>query len=516
MSDTSASAVMNQRLRMASSSALRVVYSADDESDENDDIETVSDDPPAMARSESQNDLFQPVNPMVVLGPQHVPAVPPRVRRPPIHRPGQEFDAFEHHFESTLPCPEDQLPAFALKPVPPSQEIKCKISRKRAIASGGRSYPSYELYIQDEDREVFLLSARKRNYISKSSHYVISTKRLNECTGDSVVAHVRSNFIGTAFSIHDNAESSSKMKFGVHEEFGAVLYEPNILGVKGPRKMTVILPAMSKDGQRVPLRPQNERETLLLRGRQDIDNTIHVMHNKTPQWNAETESFVLNFNTRVTMASVKNFQIVHDHDLDYILMQFGRVESDKFTMDFKYPMTAVQAFGIALTSFDAKLAENAQFLSYKKELAKMATLSADAKVAYEDVRNDSTPTNWLLLEYADDKSDNIILSGSGNGGLEEAKTKLDDNKPAFGFVRVVVGNDELSQRVKFLFFTWCGSGVKVMRKAKLSIHIANVKQVLQTFSVEVSATTLDDLKESEMVSLIKKSMGANYDGQGSR
>ncbi|KAI8839475.1 hypothetical protein BJ741DRAFT_599435 [Chytriomyces cf. hyalinus JEL632] len=146
----------------------------------------------------------------------------------------------------------------------------------------------------------------------------------------------------------------------------------------------------------------------------------------------------------------------------------------------------------------------------------MATLSADAKVAYEDVRNDSTPTNWLLLEYADDKSDNIILSASGNGGLEEAKTKLDDNKPAFGFVRVVVGNDALSQRVKFLFFTWCGVGVKVMRKAKLSIHIANVKQVLQTFSVEVSATTLDDLTESEMVSLIKKSMGANYDGQGTR
>lgn len=42
--------------------------------------------------------------------------------------------------------------------------------------------------------------------------------------------------------------------------------------------------------------------------------------------------------------------------VDYIVMQFGRTGPDHFTMDFKYPMCLVQAFAIALTSFDAKLA----------------------------------------------------------------------------------------------------------------------------------------------------------------
>ncbi|KAJ3134689.1 hypothetical protein HK100_003410 [Physocladia obscura] len=139
----------------------------------------------------------------------------------------------------------------------------------------------------------------------------------------------------------------------------------------------------------------------------------------------------------------------------------------------------------------------------------MASIAAEAKIAYEDVRNDTTPTNWLLLEYADDRSDNIVLGSSGTGGLAEIKTKLEDvntnkNKAAFGFVRVVVGNDELSQRVKFLFFTWCGPGVKVMRKAKLSVHISSVKQVLQTFSTEIAASELDDLNEDSVVTLIKK------------
>ena len=35
----------------------------------------------------------------------------------------------------------------------------------------------------------------------------------------------------------------------------------------------------------------------------------------------DTQSYVLNFHGRVTQASVKNFQIVHDNDVDYIVMQ---------------------------------------------------------------------------------------------------------------------------------------------------------------------------------------------------
>jgi tubby-related protein 1 len=44
-----------------------------------------------------------------------------------------------------------------------------------------------------------------------------------------------------------------------------------------------------------------------------MDNLIEL-HNKTPVWNDDTQSYVLNFHGRVTQASVKNFQIVHDSD----------------------------------------------------------------------------------------------------------------------------------------------------------------------------------------------------------
>jgi len=41
---------------------------------------------------------------------------------------------------------------------------------------------------------------------------------------------------------------------------------------------------------------------------------------------------------------------------EYVVMQFGRVSEDVFTMDFSYPLCAMQAFGIALSSFDNKIA----------------------------------------------------------------------------------------------------------------------------------------------------------------
>lgn len=41
------------------------------------------------------------------------------------------------------------------------------------------------------------------------------------------------------------------------------------------------------------------------------NENIVCLVNKSPTWNEQTQSYVLNFHGRVTQASVKNFQIVH-------------------------------------------------------------------------------------------------------------------------------------------------------------------------------------------------------------
>lgn len=121
----------------------------------------------------------------------------------------------------------------------------------------------------------------------------------------------------------------------------------------------------------------------------------------------------------------------------------------------------------------------------------------------------------LLLSYPDN-SDTIALTETGEGGLEEFVSKLRPDQAAFGYVRAVIGNDTLSQRAKFVFVSWCGPEVKVMRKAKLSVHIADVKNFIKNFAIEVSASQPEDLAANEVELKLRKAMGANYDRQASQ
>ncbi|XP_008051154.2 tubby-related protein 3-like [Carlito syrichta] len=120
--------------------------------------------------------------------------------------------------------------------------------------------------------------------------------------------------------------------------------------------MSVIIPGMNMNHERVSFQPQNDNESLLSRWQNKAMENLIELHNKAPVWNADTQSYVLNFHGRVSQASVKNFQIVHESDPDYIVMQFGRVADDVFTLDYNYPLCALQAFAIGLSSFDTKLA----------------------------------------------------------------------------------------------------------------------------------------------------------------
>ena len=242
----------------------------------------------------------------------------------------------------------------------------------------------------------------------------------------------RSNFLGTKFIIYDtqppynntqlsppgrsrrfySKKVSPKVPSGSYN-IAQVTYELNVLGTRGPRRMHCTMysiPASSLEpGGSVPGQPE-----LLPRSLEDsfrsisfsksIDNSTEfsssrfsdiftagneeevgkerplVLKNKAPRWHEQLQCWCLNFRGRVTVASVKNFQLIAatqppaasaptpsqpattqpapttQSDHDKIILQFGKVGKDMFTMDYRYPLSAFQAFAICLTSFDTKLA----------------------------------------------------------------------------------------------------------------------------------------------------------------
>jgi tubby-related protein 1 len=70
------------------------------------------------------------------------------------------------------------------------------------------------------------------------------------------------------------------------------------------------------------------------------------MKNKAPRWHEQLQCWCLNFKGRVTVASVKNFLLVaaaepYQYDSvaeqDKVILQFGKIGKDIFTMDYRYP-----------------------------------------------------------------------------------------------------------------------------------------------------------------------------------
>ena len=68
-----------------------------------------------------------------------------------------------------------------------------------------------------------------------------------------------------------------------------------------------------------------------------------------------------------------------------------------------------------------------------------------------------------------DRSDKLLVTATGTGGLAELQEKLDSAKASYAYVRITYSNDKESQREKFILVTWIGPGCKIMRKAKVRL-----------------------------------------------
>ncbi|KAK6902739.1 hypothetical protein I203_107998 [Kwoniella mangroviensis CBS 8507] len=137
----------------------------------------------------------------------------------------------------------------------------------------------------------------------------------------------------------------------------------------------------------------------------------------------------------------------------------------------------------------------------------------DPKIAeaYEKIRSNNDETTWLLLDYESDKSNTLTLTKTGTGNIEELAKEFQPQRASFAYAKVRYENDEHSFREKFVLVIWIGEEVKIMRRAKVSVHLADVKSVLRAYSIEVSASTPSDLKQDDVVTRLRRAGGANYD-----
>ncbi|KAB2019190.1 hypothetical protein ES319_D08G281000v1 [Gossypium barbadense] len=271
----------------------------------------------------------------------------------------------------------NQMTFLNIYPGPRNLPNQCIITRNKKNST---FYLYLALSPSFTDKGKFLLAARRYR---QGAHieYIISLDADDLSEGSNAyVGKLSSDFLGTNFTIFDSQPPHSGAKPGSSRasrrfaskqispqvpagnfKVGQLSYKFNLLKSRGPRRMVCSI--------KCPLPEENTAEYKHLdNGKMKMPaNTTSshtVLKNKAPRWHEHLQCWCLNFHGRVTVASVKNFQLSAtvdpnsggEVDNETVVLQFGKVGEHTFTMDYRQPLSAFLAFAICLTSFGTKLA----------------------------------------------------------------------------------------------------------------------------------------------------------------
>lgn len=257
---------------------------------------------------------------------------------------------------------------FLMAPVVGGAVLKTVITRQKTGFLG--RLPSFELRLDPamglSDRA--MIFAKKQSGNKTSNYHISMDRHALEATSKYYLGKVRANLLGTEYVIYDDgvsqhdASSSTRGDRAIRLEHGAVLFKANAASAT-PREMTVVLPvvaaAESKGVEGV--------FGIIERHRRCHDGTF-LLQQKTPRWNERSQTYSLDFHGRVKIPSVKNFilsyigqngvdDMMAQSELEREVLLFGKLNNqEQFIMDVRWPLSPIQAFAIAIASFDPKFA----------------------------------------------------------------------------------------------------------------------------------------------------------------
>ncbi|KAL6486578.1 hypothetical protein MHYP_G00059700 [Metynnis hypsauchen] len=274
----------------------------------------------------------------------------------------EKMDETSSDSSTTSGMTVDDLSVFALRPAPQGTTVRCHIKRDMKTTDNSL-HPIFHMYLEEDDgKKKFLLSARNIS-TTMTANYVVSVDPSGWYhEGENVVGKLRSNMLGTKFTLCGKSSTNSKNSRALlkgrspEQELTTIHYEADLMGGEGPRKMSIIIPGMNVNSERSPVHSIKDQRSLLKRWQKPKLENVIQLRNKDAVWNDVSKVYDLNFSGLTPRASRRNFQLIHAEKPDNILMVFARMADNEFTLHYSYPLCALQAFSIGLSSIHSKLA----------------------------------------------------------------------------------------------------------------------------------------------------------------
>lgn len=237
--------------------------------------------------------------------------------------------------------------------------VLCYLEREKAGYIGFKT--TYRLYMESSESSPKFLMAANKKTSSRTSYFLVSTEMDPSDRGSEfVLGKVRGNAVGSQYIVYDHGLNPEKsVNVASHrKEFGLIRFD---FSVSGPCKIVGWIPTVNNSNVAYNFQPTDSSSTIETSVENGRVERLISLTNKKPKWDEAQKGHVLNFDGRVTESSVKNFQLISDVTGEDVVLQFGRVGKERFSMDIRYPLSVYQAFGICLACMDVKIADRAGY-----------------------------------------------------------------------------------------------------------------------------------------------------------
>ena len=300
-----------------------------------------------------------------------------------------------------IPFDKDSLREWLVNPPLGGEEqmVRCFIERDNTFSKdlwwSNKFYPLFRFYAEIDGGPPRLLMYARKLKGKMSANYLISTDKVDmgkskHKRGDGYIGKLQSSG-SNEFTVFDDGVNPSLDGMGqpvdIRREMCVIAYaskKTSSSNGKAPsdRRMEVAIPAIiaRPDGQEhsVTWRPRTKEDgmrtwfrRIRLKGSQNVISRERMLCLHNRMWSHGRTCQLEEFMGRAQETSSKNFQLVvsppedpflrnkydasplgtiDTDDVANVLVQMGRC-SDRFNVDFQYPVSAFAAFGVCLTRF---------------------------------------------------------------------------------------------------------------------------------------------------------------------
>ena len=228
----------------------------------------------------------------------------------------------------------NNITEYIKTPGPLEHMIKCKLQVKKGL------FNEYYFYLEKSSQTSsiqFLMQAMRKTTTLNAFYWIYANQKR--------FGYLKSNLNKSNYfligDVNVDGANSGKKYFDLDFEQKKILAKPSPQDIQ----IEIIL----NDDLTTTMNNNNNNNNLF---EKKLNKRFRIQ-TKKPYWDASTKKYKLDFKGRATRASSNNFQLI-DCESNSLVYQCAKWKSNLYNIDFKYPINAFQAFGIAISCLSKK------------------------------------------------------------------------------------------------------------------------------------------------------------------